>query len=80
VNAPCSVIIVPVPAAGSPGWAKVTRPGYPQRNASAKRAPPWREQAIPSPCVDRDVVRRLAELGRRHVAERRATIEAMLAA
>jgi hypothetical protein len=50
------------------------------RYASAKRPPPWPDQPIPlPPQIDRELVERLKEIARRHVAERRDEIRACLA-
>jgi hypothetical protein len=57
----------------------VRQPRHPQTDS---KPPPWhRRQAIPAPHqIDRALIERLREAGRRAIAEHRPQIEAVLAA
>jgi hypothetical protein len=79
-HTPCQIVLLPVPVAGSPGWdRRQARPLHPSP-AKTKRAL-WREQAIPpTPVIDKSLLDRMREAAKRHLAERRDVIRAVLAA
>jgi hypothetical protein len=71
MNAPRQVIVIPVPIAGSPPWDKSRgRPPDWQRKPSSDRPPAYGRQPIPAPVpVDREMVKRMIEAGRKHLEE-----------
>jgi hypothetical protein len=74
---PCQIVVVPVPVAGSPAWARPVRP--PWTKPEADRRQHWAKQAIPRPGpIDRETLERLRDLANRAVAERKPLIEALL--
>jgi hypothetical protein len=73
-----TVIFVEVSTAGSPGWARPVRKPWTKPEADRRQA--WPKQAIPSwSPVDRELVRRLADVAKRVLAETRGLRAAMLA-
>jgi hypothetical protein len=81
MNAPNpTVIILPVPVAGSPGWdrGRGKPPGW-QRKASNEKPRQDRWWDRPRHEVDRDAIRELIKRGKEQLVERKPLIEALLA-
>jgi hypothetical protein len=77
-----TVIFVPVGGANS-GWDRSRgKPPSWQRKPANSRPPAWGRSTIPSrgPIIDVDLVRRLTEQGKRHLAETKDLRAALLAA
>jgi hypothetical protein len=62
-----TIVFVPVPAAGSPKYARALKPNY--RRHKAQRPPNLPQQPIPKPVIDRAAVQRILDQGRKVLAE-----------
>jgi hypothetical protein len=72
--APQPAVVILFPDAGSnSGWDKSRGKPPTWQKREISRQPPWQRQPIPAPYqVDRELVRRIANQAKRHLAETKA--------
>jgi hypothetical protein len=79
-QAPCQIVILPIPIAGSPGYdQRRNLPRHYDHGVKPKREG-WPAQDIPRPVVDRDLVERMRKLAQEHLADTQHLRAALLAA